>query len=65
MREQKTSQELADMIARWLGVQVAVQQHPVDGWHPTVIAAPFTAARYQELAEELAMDLRLAYELNA
>jgi hypothetical protein len=64
---QKTSAELADMIAIWLsapGVHVAVQPDPVHGWHPIVIGSPAAANKYQQLADELAMDLRRAYELN-
>jgi hypothetical protein len=38
------------------GVRVAVHSDPVDGWHPMVIAAP--------LADEVAVDLRWAYDLN-
>jgi hypothetical protein len=40
---QKTSAELAEMIATWLhvaGVRVAVHPDRVYGWHPMVIAAP-------------------------
>jgi hypothetical protein len=43
---------------------VAVHSDPVDGWHPTVIGAPAAAGRYQPLADEIAVDLRRAYDLN-
>jgi predicted RecB family endonuclease len=64
---QKTSAELAEMIATWLhvaGVRVAVHPDRVYGWHPMVIAAPSATDKYQQLAEEVASELRLAYELN-
>jgi hypothetical protein len=63
----KTSDELAEMIAAWLnvsGVRVAVHSDPVDGWHPTVIGAPAAADKYQPPADEVAVDLRRAYDLN-
>jgi len=43
---------------------VAVHSAPVDGWHPLVIGAPAAAGRYQPLADEIAVDLRRAYDLN-
>jgi len=52
---QKTSEELADMIATWLnviGVEVALQPDPVDGWHPVIVAARSSVDKYQHLAEE-------------
>ena len=66
MTRQKTSAELAEMIATWLNVavHVAVQPDLVRGWHPMVIAAPSATDKYQRLAEEVASELRLAYELN-
>jgi hypothetical protein len=66
--QQKTSTELAGMIATWLnvsGVQVAVHPDPVDGWRPVIVAARSSADKYQQLADEVASELRLAYELNA
>ena len=65
--QQKTSEELADMIATWLnvtGVKVAVQPDPVDGWHPVIVAGRSSVDKYQQLAEEVASELRLVYELN-
>ena len=64
---QKTSEELADMIATWLnvtGVKVAVQPDPVDRWHPVIVAARSSADKYQQLADEVASELRLVYELD-
>jgi hypothetical protein len=59
---------LGEMIATWLsvpGLQVSVHPDPFVGWEPRVIAAPTVAAKYQPLAEEVAADLRRAYELSA
>jgi hypothetical protein len=42
MKEQRTAQELADMIAVRIGVGgvfVAVHKDPAYGWHPTVVTA--------------------------
>jgi hypothetical protein len=68
MTGQKSSKELAEMIATWLNVaelHVVVQPDPVRGWHPIVIGSPAVANKYQQLADEVAMDLRMAYELSA
>ncbi len=67
-REQRTAQELADMIAARIGVGgvfVAVHKDPSYGWHPTVVAAPAAAYRCQLLAEEIAAELRTKYDLKA
>jgi hypothetical protein len=56
------------MIATWLnvtGVEVAVQPDPVDGWHPVIVAARSSVDKYQQLADDVASELRLVYELNA
>ncbi len=68
MTELKTSAELAKMIATWLnvaGLDVAVQTDPVHGWHPIVIGPPAPANKYQQLADEVATDMRRAYALSA
>jgi hypothetical protein len=67
MTRPKTSAELAEMIATWLnvaGLDVAVQPDPVRGWHPIVISSSAVANKYQQIADELAVDLRRAYQLN-
>jgi hypothetical protein len=46
------------------GVRVAVHSDPVDEWHPMVIGAAAAADEYQPLADEVAVDLRRAYDLN-
>jgi hypothetical protein len=56
------------MIATWLsvsGVQMSVQPDPVDGWHPVIVAARSSPDKYQQLADEVASELRLVYDLNA
>jgi hypothetical protein len=68
MRSSKSSQELGEMITVWLsvpGLQVSIRPDPFVEWEPQVIAAPTIAAKYQPLAEEVAADLRRAYELCA
>jgi hypothetical protein len=45
-------------------VEVAVHPAPVDGWHPVIVAARSSADKYQQLADEVASELRLVYELN-
>jgi len=63
----KSSKELADMIATWLavpGVHVVVRSDPVLVWRPSVVGTQAVANRYQQVADEVANDLRLAYELS-
>ena len=55
------------MIAAWLnvsGVRVTVHSEPVDGWHPMSIGAPAAADKYQPLPDEVAVDLRRAFDLS-
>jgi hypothetical protein len=64
-KQQKTAKELADMIAARLGgVYVAVNPDPAYGWHPTVMTEPRQAIKCQQLAEEIAAELRATYELK-
>ncbi len=66
-KEQRTAQELADMIAARInigGVFVVVHKDPAYGWHPTVVTAPAAAHRCQVVAEEIAAELRTRYELK-
>jgi hypothetical protein len=66
-KEQRTAQELADMVASRIGVGgvfVAVHKDSAFGWHPTVITAPAAAQRCQVLAEQIAADLRTKYALK-
>jgi hypothetical protein len=66
-KEEKTSQELADMIQAEINVGgTFIQVHPdkVYGWHPTVVAAPQNAHALQKAAETIAHRLRARYELK-
>jgi hypothetical protein len=63
----KTSDELADMLTSLLnitGVKVGVEPDQIDGWHPVIVAARSSADKYKQLADEVASELRLVYELN-
>jgi hypothetical protein len=67
-KQQKTAQELADMITQRIdlgGIFIAVNRDPAHGWHPTVVTAPSQAIRCQQLAESIAADLRATYDLKA
>jgi hypothetical protein len=65
-RLKKTASELAQMVKDRMGgeVIVAVHRDPAYGWHPTVISAPQRAAALQQLAEEVARELRAHYDLD-
>ena len=66
-KEKKTAEELAKMIADRInvgGTFVKVHPDPVYGWHPTVMVAPAKAVRCQQLAEEIARELRAQYDLK-
>jgi hypothetical protein len=61
-KQRKTARELADMIAERMKIaraSVAVNPHPVYGWHPTV-----EPGNDQQLAEQAAAELRGQYELK-
>jgi hypothetical protein len=66
-KDEKTSQELADMIQAEINVGgTFIKIHPdeVYGWHPTVVAAPQNAHALQQAAETIAARLRAKYELK-
>jgi hypothetical protein len=66
-KERKTARELADMIARRLNIGrcfVTVHKDAAHGWHPTVMAAPFSAVQSRETAEKLAADLWEKFDLK-
>ncbi len=66
-KEQKSAQELADLVAARIrvgGVLVSVHEDPAYGWHPTVVTAPAAASLCQVLAEEIAAELRSKYALR-
>ena len=67
IKEKKTAQELADMISAGInlgGTFVKVHADPVYGWHPTVITTPGDVIRCQQLAEDIARELRTEYDLK-
>jgi transcriptional regulator with XRE-family HTH domain len=66
-KQKKTARELADMIMAKInidGVHVAVHADPVYGWHPTVFATPSQAAKCQQVAEQIATQLRTKFDLK-
>jgi hypothetical protein len=68
VKEKKTAQELADIIAARInvgGVFIKVHADPAYGWHPTVFTAPGQAMTFQQRAEEIAKELRALYDLKS
>lgn len=66
-KEEKTEAELEEMIAQRIvvgGVYVSVRRDPILGWRPTVITAPKHATYAQQLADEVAADLRKRFSLK-
>jgi hypothetical protein len=66
-KRKKTALELADMISQRInigGIFVVVHKDPAYGWHPTVMTAPAKAINCQMLAEEIAKELRVEYDLK-
>lgn len=66
-REEKTEAELEEMIAQRIvvgGVYVSVRADPLLGWHPMVITAPKHATYAQQLADDVAVELRKRFTLK-
>jgi hypothetical protein len=66
-KEEKTDAELEDMILQRLvigGVFVSVRRDPILGWRPTVVTAPKHTKNAQELADNIAADLRKKFTLK-
>ena len=66
-KEAKTDAELEDMILQRLvigGVFVSVRKDPLLGWRPTVVTAPKHTRNAQELADNIAADLRKKFVLK-
>jgi hypothetical protein len=66
-KQQKTAEELAEIIKARMnvaGVFVAVNPDPAYGWHPTVMSSPNLTVRHQQLAEQIATELRASYDLK-
>jgi hypothetical protein len=67
-KEQKSAQELADLVAARIGLRgvfVSVHKDPAHGWHPIVVTAPAAVSLCQVLADEIAAELRSKYTLKA
>ena len=67
-KQPKTEAELEGLILQRLvigGVYVSVRPDPVLGWRPTVITAPKHNRNAQELADQIATELRKRFALRA
>jgi len=65
--EEKTAQELADMISSEInvgGVFVKVHADPAQGWKPTVMTGPGNTIPIQAAADNIAQRLRQKYALK-
>jgi predicted RecB family endonuclease len=66
-KEEKSEAELEEMIAQRIvvgGVYVSVRRDPLLGWRPMVITAPKHATYAQQLADEVATELRKKFVLK-
>jgi hypothetical protein len=66
-KEEKTEAELEEMIAQRIvvgGVYVSVRRDALLGWRPMVITAPKHATYAQQLADEVAEELRKKFVLK-
>jgi len=66
-KEEKTEAELEEMIAQRIvvgGVYVSVRRDALLGWRPMVITAPKHATYAQQLADEVAIELRKKFALK-
>jgi hypothetical protein len=67
-KEEKTAQELADMIAARInivGLFIKVHADPASGWRATVVTAPGRMFTFQRRVEDIANELRARYDLKA
>jgi hypothetical protein len=65
-KQQKTAQQLAEIIAGRIGVNgvyIRVREDHSDGWCPTIVSAPSNELGFQRRAEEIARLLRLEFDL--
>lgn len=66
-KQEKTEAELEEMIAQRIvvgGVYVSVRPDPILGWRPMVITAPKHATYAQQLADDVAVELRKTFVLK-
>lgn len=66
-KEAKTDTELEAMISERIavgGVFVSVRKDPLLGWRAMVITAPKSATYAQQLADQVAADLRKKFTLK-
>jgi hypothetical protein len=66
-KEEKTEAELEEMIAQRIvvgGVYVSVRRDALLGWRPMVVTAPKHATYAQQLADEVATELRKKFVLK-
>jgi hypothetical protein len=66
-KEEKTEAELEEMIAQRIVVgcvYVSVRRDALLGWRPMVITAPKHATYAQQLADEVAVELRKKFVLK-
>lgn len=65
-KKQKTVWQLAEMIAGKIGVSgvsVRVREDHADGWCPSIVSAPSNELGFQRRADEIARQLRFAFDL--
>jgi hypothetical protein len=66
-KELRTAKEIGDMILAKLGVagvHIDVHRDTVYGWHPTVYTTPERAVGTQRVAESIASELRVVYDIS-
>lgn len=67
-KQEKTEAELEEMIAQRIvvgGVYVSVRPDPLLGWRAMVITAPKHATYAQQMADDVAVELRKRFVLKA
>ena len=67
-KEEKTAQELADMIATRInivGLFIKVHADPASGWRATLVTAPGRTFTFQYRVDDIANELRARYDLKA
>jgi hypothetical protein len=65
-KQQKTAQQLAEMITGKIGVSgvyIRVREDHSEGWCPTIVSAPSNELGFLRRAEEIARQLRFEFDL--